>query len=85
MIEVVCENKTESGMPKNPLMDKWLKLYPPKPMAQYSQVCDGYSCMWCGRCPHGDNWKCPEEDKEVYEKYLEELHEYFVREGILPY
>jgi hypothetical protein len=41
--------------------------------------------MWCGRCPLGDNWKCPEEDKEVYEKYLKELHEYHVNIGLLPY
>lgn len=75
----------EHNRPKNPLKEKWDKLYPPIPMAQYSQVCDGYSCMWCGRCPLGDNWKCPEEDKEVYEEYLKELHAYHVNIGLLPY
>ena len=70
---------TEVRPPKNPLEEKWAKLYPPIPMPQYSQVCDGYSCMWCGRCPQGDNWKVPEEDKEVYEKYKKELNEYYNR------
>lgn len=50
--------------PQNPLKEKWDKLYPPIPMPQYSQVCDDYSCMWCGRCPNGSNWKVPEEDRQ---------------------
>ena len=62
--------------PKNPLKEKWDKLYPPKSMSQYSQVCDGYSCMWCGRCPKGSNWKVPEDDREVWEHYQEQLREY---------
>lgn len=70
------EDGTVYNPPVNPLKEKWEKLYPPTPMPQYSQVCDGYSCMWCGRCPQGDNWKCPEEDKEVYEQYLKERREY---------
>ena len=70
------EDGTIYSPPVNPLKEKWEKLYPPTTMPQYSQVCDGYSCMWCGRCPHGDNWKCPEEDKEVYEQYLKERREY---------
>lgn len=75
-INIENEDGTICNPPKNPLMEKWLKLYPPKPMPQYSQVCDVYSCMWCGRCPHGDNWKCPEEDKEEYEKWLKEYDDY---------
>ena len=62
--------------PKNPLKEKWDKLYPPTPIPQYSQVCDGYSCMWCGRCPSGDYWKVPEEDKEVYEMWQKEYDDY---------
>ena len=77
MIELILnEDGTEYCPPKNPLEEKWAKLYPPKPMPQYSQVCDGYSCMWCGRCPHGENWKVPEEDKEVWEQYQKERSEY---------
>ena len=70
------EDGTEFKPPVNPLEEKWSKLYPPIPMPQYSQVCDGYSCMWCGRCPQGERWECPEEDKEVYEKYRNERREY---------
>ena len=57
--------------PSNPLWDKWIEKYPPTPKPEFCQVCDVYSCMWCGRCPHGDLWKCPEEDKEEYEAYLQ--------------
>lgn len=62
--------------PQNPLKEKWDKLYPPIPMPQYSQVCDGYSCMWCGRCPEGEYWEVPEEDKEIWEQYRERQIEY---------
>lgn len=71
------EDGTEFAPPPNPLQEKWDKLYPPVPMPQFSQVCDGYSCMWCGRCPRGDNWKVPEEDIEVWNKYQNELREYW--------
>lgn len=75
---LVNEDGTPVGFefPENPLEEKWNKLYPPIPMPQYSQVCDGYSCMWCGRCPQGSNWKCPEEDKEVWEQYQKQINEY---------
>ena len=76
--ELINEDGTpfDYNRPKNPLEEKWAKLYPPTPMPQFSQVCDGYSCMWCGRCPHGEYWKVPEEDKEVYADYCRELREY---------
>lgn len=70
-------------MPENPLKEKWAKLYPPIPKPEYSQVCDGYSCMWCGRCPNGDNWKVPEEDREVWEEYQARLSEYLRATGVL--
>lgn len=60
----------------NPLQDKWEVLYPPVPKVQYSQVCDGYSCMWCGRCPRGEHWVVPDEDKELWDKYQKEIDEY---------
>lgn len=77
-LNVVNEDGTPLGFeyPENPLKEKWDKLYPPKPMPQYSQVCDGYSCMWCGRCPEGEYWEVPEEDKEIWEQYREQLREY---------
>lgn len=78
-LNVLDVNKTEfkSNFPKNPLKEKWNKLYPPTPMSQYSQVCDGYSCMWCGRCPKGDYWKVPEEDKEIWDKYQRQIYQYY--------
>jgi hypothetical protein len=69
----------DDPMPQNPLKEKWKEKYPPIPMPQYSQVCDGYSCMWCGRCPQGDNWKCPEEDLEEYQKYENALNSWYER------
>ena len=77
-LNLVNEDGTPIGfeLPKNPLEEKWNKLYPPIPMLQYSQVCDGYSCMWCGRCPQGSNWKCPEEDRAVWEQYQKQINEY---------
>lgn len=83
-IEIVNGDGTSlDDFPKNPLKEKWDKLYPPIPMPQYSQVCDGYSCMWCGRCPNGDKWEVPEEDKEVWEQYQEEVRKYHARHGNL--
>ena len=37
-----------------------------------------YTCVMCyeEKCQHSDNWKVPEEDKEEYEKYLEQVEEY---------
>lgn len=76
-IEVILnEDGTEYNPPVNPLTEKWTRLYPPIPMPQYSQVCDGYSCMYCDRCPQGDQWKCPEEDIEIWTQYVKEYGEY---------
>lgn len=77
-LNVINEDGTsiDFEFPVNPLEEKWDKLYPPIPMPQYSQVCDGYSCMWCGRCPDGSYWKVPEEDEEVWERYQEQLRKY---------
>ena len=76
--EIVNEDGTplDFELPKFPLEEKWARLYPPTPDPKASQVCDGYSCMWCGRCPHGEYWKVPEEDKEVYEAWQAEMVEY---------
>lgn len=76
-IKLINEDGTDlSNFPENPLEEKWHRLYPPIPKPEYSQVCDGYSCMHCGRCPKGSYWKVPEEDKEVWDKYQEEIMEY---------
>lgn len=81
--EIINGDGTLMDLPKNPLKEKWDRLYPPKPMPQFSQVCDGYSCMWCGRCPHGVHWEVPEEDKEVWDEYMQKVHEYNVLHGNL--
>lgn len=74
--DIIFPDGTIFDPPKNPLKEKWDKLYPPVPKPEYSEVCDGYSCMGCGRCPSGDYWKVPEEDKEIYEQYKKEFDEY---------
>ncbi|MEE1502977.1 MAG: hypothetical protein UGF89_01870 [Acutalibacteraceae bacterium] len=74
--KIVNEDGTPYNPPANPLAEKWAKLYPPTPMPEYSQVCDGYSCMWCGRCPYGALWEVPEEDKAVWEEYAKSVAEY---------
>ena len=74
--KIINEDGTDYDPPKNPLEEKWAKLYPPIPKPEYSQVCDGYSCSYCGRCPHGSLWKVPEEDLEVWNAYSKLYLEY---------
>lgn len=76
-LHIVNEDGTALGFefPENPLKEKWDAAYPPIPMPQYSQVCDGYSCMWCNRCPRGGYWKVPDEDKELWDKYQCQIRE----------
>lgn len=62
--------------PKNPLLEKWSKLYPPVSIPEYSEVCDGYSCDGCSRCPYGTEWIVPEEDLEIWNEYQNEVLEY---------
>lgn len=77
ILKITNEDGTDiSVMPQNPLKEKWNKLYPPTPLPQYSQVCDGYSCTYCGRCPLGADWVVPEEDKKVWIEYQKQLSEY---------
>lgn len=76
-IELVNEDETSfDTFPKNPLEEKWSELYSPTPKPEYSQVCDGYSCMYCGRCPRGSYWKVPDEDKAVWDAYQKEVDAY---------
>lgn len=77
--KIVNEDGTEYNPPKNPLYEKWERLYP---------GCEstGYTCMFCGSCPHGEYWKVPDEDAEVYNAYLQAVKQYNVDHGngILP-
>lgn len=88
--EIVNEDGTSmKDFPKNPLLEKWDKLYPP---TRYGQPCKGpiigyypdntpipnYGCVLCAesKCRHSDSFEVPEEDKEVYEEYLNKIEEY---------
>lgn len=57
--------------PRNPLKEKWDALYP---------TCEslGYKCIYCGKCPLGDDWKVPEEDKEVWKEHVQAVHNYLL-------
>ena len=76
IVRLVNDDGTSFNPPINPLKEKWDRLYPPIPMPQYSQVCDGYSCIYCGRCPRGENWVVPEEDVDEWNRYMNELSKY---------
>lgn len=74
---IVNEDGTEmDDYPENPLKEKWDKLYPPTQRYDSGVNCEGYSCMWCSKCPHGSYWKVPEEDREVYNEHLKQCYEY---------
>lgn len=74
--EIINEDGTSFNPPENPLMDRWLEKYPPTKKPEFSQVCDGYSCIFCSRCPHGSMWKVPTEDKEEYSVWVKEYEQY---------
>lgn len=76
--EIVNDDGTPFDPPENPLMEKWLKEYPPTKMPEFSSVCDGYSCMYCSRCPKGENWVVPEEDLEEHRAYVREYNKYML-------
>ena len=64
--------------PENPLKDKWDKLYPACSIGS-----DGwdYSCMFCGKCPLGDHWEVPDEDKSIWEQYIKDKKAYYDSHG----
>lgn len=80
------EDYTPFNPPENPLKEKWIKLYTPikdgEQCSPYIKNEDGsdipnYSCVLCTEnCPHQPDFKIPEEDKEEYENYMNELREY---------
>lgn len=79
MIEVsaiINEDGTEYDPPKNPLKEKWERLFP---------GCEstGYKCMFCGECPYGEYWKVPDEDKDIYSAYLQAVQQYNAEHGNL--
>ena len=60
---------TEFSPPRNPLREKWERLYP-------GCEATGYKCMYCGECPCGDYWKVPEEDLNLYDLYVQSVRQY---------
>lgn len=74
---ITYEDGTPYDPPRNPLKEK----YPPLPKPSARQICDGWSCQWCDRCPDGADWKVPEEDMEVWQAYQKELAEYNKQHG----
>lgn len=65
--------------PKNPLKDKWGKLYPPCDLSNHGDF--DYSCILCDKCPNSEYWDIPEEDKEVYEHYRTDYRKYIEEHG----
>ena len=78
-VTLLNEDGTPFNPPINPLEEKWKKLYPSTPMAERHQYCDGYSCAWCDRCPKGDNWVIPEDDREEFLAYISTYNTYIAK------
>ena len=90
-LKIVMEDGTPlEDMPRNPLIDKWKKEGCTK--NRFGNECsdilgyyeDGrpivnYSCVLCSSndCYLSDAWKVPEEDKETYEKWQNEVKEFY--------
>lgn len=72
--KIVNGDGSDYNPPRNPLAEKWEKLYP-------SCTTGGYSCMYCGECPHGEYWKVPEEDKSIYDSYMQTIRQYNIDHG----
>ena len=72
--KIINEDGTDYDPPKNPLSEKWNRLYP-------GCKTDGYKCMFCGDCPYGEYWKVPEEDRDVFITYLQAFNQYNIEHG----
>lgn len=72
--KIINEDGTDYDPPKNPLDEKWQRLYP-------GCEATGYKCMYCGDCPHGEYWQVPDEDRDVYYEYLETVKQYNIKHG----
>ena len=83
------EDETLYEPPENPLWEKWLREYPPMrngrpcgPVCGYyddGRPIPNYTCVICheDKCPYCDDWEVPEEDREEYEKWLDDSSVYF--------
>ena len=96
-IELVNNDGTSmDDFPKNPLEEKWDKLYN---INKYGTACspvlgeqeDGtpimnYGCVLCHskRCHRSDSFVVPEEDREVYNQYQLDVERYMIQHGNIP-
>lgn len=71
MNDVFFTDGTVYDPPENPLIEKWKQKYPPK-----CKYYDDLSCAWCYKCPKGGYWDVPEEDKEEYERWQQDVMDY---------
>ena len=67
---IYFEDGTPFEPPENPLFKKYPKC------EKYD-----YHCWCCSKCPYGDCWTVPEEDREIYEQYEKEFNEYCESHG----
>lgn len=74
---ILNEDGTKYDPPKNPLTEKWEKLYPS------CKGGSGYKCLYCGKCPYGEHWHVPEEDRDVWDSYMKVLYDYDLEHGNL--
>ena len=78
-LKIINEDGTSiSNFPKNPLLEKWYKLYPPKTTCldfKMSGIAN-YNCLECKKCPEGSDFEIPKEDLQEYREYLLKVDEY---------
>ena len=80
--EEIEQTLKEDPMPAFSLLKKWKQNYP---LSGKSCTGDVYGCMFCGNCPSGEYWKCPEEDREEFEKCKADYAMWVDRHPCLPY
>ena len=91
MINVKNEDGSKFEPPKNPLIEKWDRLYPPMKHGEPCGIVLGYfedgrpimnySCVLCNeeKCRYSSCWKVPEEDKAIYDSWQKECKEYMLK------
>lgn len=92
-MQIILMNNDGTSMhdiPRNPLEEKWSKMYNQDKFGEQCSPVLGqsstgapimnYSCVLCHsmKCFRSDNFEVPEEDKEEYEAFLQRLHDYHV-------
>lgn len=77
-IEITNEDGTsmDFNRPRDPLKEKWDKLYPPTQQSSDGSNCEGYKCLWCDKCQNGEYWKIPEDDLKQWKEYQEQIVQY---------